>query len=221
MITVLLADDQFVTRYVLEHVCAAEPDMNVVGIAKTGDEALALALQTRPDVAVLDIKMPGLSGLEVTSRLSRRLPDTRVIVLTALDSYGFASRAIEAGAKAFLKKHSITREIVPAIRKVYRGGDYLDPVLAQCVALKSIRQERSPVERLSARELNVLMAMLRGESTAAISEALCLSAKTIERHRRSIRQKLNVSNDAQLGVVAARYGLDPVADDLECVECEL
>lgn len=212
MINILLADDQSLTRTLLTGVCESAVDIKVVGAVETGEAALDLALRTKPDVAVLDIKLPGISGLEVARRLTRRLPQTKIVVLTALDSYGFAARAMAAGAKAFLTKQAMVREIVRAIHKVYAGGNYLDSEIAQRMALAHIRDQGSPIDKLSDREIDVLLLMLRGHTMAEISDTLKLAAKTVEHHRRSIRQKLNVTTDAQLGVVAARYGLDPLAD---------
>ena len=212
MITILLADDQGLTRTLLTGVCEAATNIKVVGAVETGEAALDLALRIKPDIAVLDIKLPGISGLEVARRLTRRLPQTKVVVLTALDSYGFAARAMAAGAKAFLTKQAAVRELVSAIRKVYAGENYLDSEMAQRMALAHIRDEGSPIDRLSDREVDVLLLLLRGQTTAEIADTLKLAAKTVEHHRRSIRQKLNVTTDAQLGVVAGRYGLDPLAD---------
>jgi two-component system invasion response regulator UvrY len=212
MIKILLADDLEMVRFMLKGLCESEADFKVVGAVETGEAAIELALRTQPDVAVLDIKLPGISGLEVARRLTRRLPDIKIVVLTALDSYGFAARAMAAGAHAFLTKQAVVRELVNAIRKVYAGGSYLDSEIAQRVALAQIRDEGSPVDKLSDREIDVLLLMLRGHTTAEISDKLALAAKTVEHHRRSIRQKLNVTTDAQLGVVAGRYGLDPMAE---------
>jgi len=212
MIRILLADDLGMMLHLLRGLCEADGGFEVVGAVETGEAAIELALRIKPDVMVLDIKLPGISGLEVARRLTRRLPDTKIVVLTALDSYGFAARAMAAGAQAFLTKQAVVRELVNAIRKVYAGGNYLDSEMAQRMALAHIREEGSPVDKLSDREIDVLLLMLRGHTTAEISEKLALAAKTVEHHRRSIRQKLNVTTDAQLGVVAARYGLDPMSE---------
>ena len=212
MIRILLADDLGMMLHLLRGLCESDGGFEVVGAVETGEEAIELALRTKPDVVVLDIKLPGISGLEVARRLTRRLPDTKIVVLTALDSYGFAARAMAAGAHAFLTKQAVVRELVNAIRKVYAGGNYLDSEMAQRMALAHIRDEGSPVDKLSDREIDVLLLMLRGHTTAEVSEKLALAAKTVEHHRRSIRQKLNVNTDAQLGVVAGRYGLDPFAE---------
>ena len=144
MINILLADDQSLTRTLLTGVCESAVNIKVVGAVETGEAALDLALRTKPDVAVLDIKLPGISGLEVARRLTRRLPQTKIVVLTALDSYGFAARAMAAGAKAFLTKQAMVREIVSAIHKVYAGGNYLDSEIAQRMALAHIRDQGSP-----------------------------------------------------------------------------
>ncbi len=215
MIEILVADDQGMMRTLLTGVCRAEGDMTVVAEAETGEEAIRLAETTRPHVAVIDIKLPGISGLEVTRRLTRRLPETKTIVLTALDGSGFAARALAAGAKGFLTKHAIAHEVVRTIRKVHGGLTYVDSNLAQRIALDHLRLDETPVDTLSDREIEVLLLMLRGLTAAEISQTLSLSGKTVEHHRRSIRTKLNVTTDVQLGVVATRYGLDPMVEDWE------
>ena len=213
MIRILLADDLGMMLHLLRGLCESDGGFEVVGAVETGEEAIELALRIKPDVMVLDIKLPGISGLEVARRLTRRLPDTKIVVLTALDSYGFAARAMAAGAQAFLTKQAVVRELVNAIRKVYAGGNYLDSEMAQRMALAHIREEGSPVDKLSDREIDVLLLMLRGHTTAEISEKLALAAKTVEHHRRSIGQKLNVTTDAQLGVVAGLEVGDRLVDD--------
>lgn len=212
MIRALLADDQRMMRTLLGRVCQIEEDIELVGVAATGEEALSLAERIRPDVAVLDIKLPGISGLEVARRLRRRLPTSRIVVLTGLDSYGFAARALAAGANAFLTKHAAVNELATAIRMVHQGRDYIDLAMAQSIALAHVRNEHSPIEQLSDREMEVLFMMLQGHTALEISGMLALAPKTVEHHRRSIRQKFHAQTDAQLGVLAARYGFDPLGE---------
>jgi len=210
MIEIVIADDQGMMRTLLTEVCSAGQDMTVVGAVATGEEAIELVQATRPDVAVIDVKLPGISGLEVTRRLSRQLPEVRVIVLTALDDSGFAARALLAGARGFVTKQAVAKELVAAIRAVHARREYLDSAVAQKVALGHLRQEGSPIDKLRDREVDVLLLMLRGQIAAEISATLDMSPNTVEHHRRAIRLKFNVTTDAQLGVVAARYGLDPL-----------
>lgn len=212
MIEILIADDQGMIRTLLTGICNASDDMNVVGEANSGEAAIQLAHATKPDVALIDIKLPGISGLEVTRRLTRRLPQTHIIVLTALDGRDFAARALAAGAKGFLTKNAVVHELIRTIRKVDSGRRYLDAGLAQRIALENLSLGEAPVDQLSDRELEVLLLMLRGLAAAEISETLSLAGKTVEHHRRSIRRKLNVATDAQLGMVAARYGFDPMVE---------
>ncbi len=212
MITILLADDQGMIRTLLAGVCNAAEDMTVVGEAESGEAALKLAHATTPNVALIDIKLPGISGLEVTRRLRRQLPQTRVIVLTSMDDAGIATRAIEAGARGFLTKCAAFDEVVHAIRQVYTDQHYVDATLAQRITLDHLHREASPIDRLSDREMDVLLLMLRGMTATEISQTLSLAGKTVEHHRRSIRQKLSVTTDAQLGLIATRYGLDPMVE---------
>ena len=142
MIEVLIADDQGMMRTLLTGICNAAEDMTVVGEAKTGEAAIQLAQATRPDIALVDIKMPGISGLEVTRRLARQLPQTQVIVLTALDGHGFAARAMAAGAQGFLTKQAVVHELLRTIRKVHGGGCYLDSGVAQRIASGALTSRR-------------------------------------------------------------------------------
>ncbi len=212
MIEILVADDQSMIRTLLSGVCRAAEDMTVVGEAESGEAALRLAHATQPDVALVDIKLPGISGLEVTRRLRRQLPNIRIVVLTSLDDCGFATRALEAGAMGFLTKRAALHELVHAIRLVHTGQQYVDANLAQQIALDQLREKETPVDKLSDREMDVLLLLLRGLTGNEISQTLSLSSKTVEHHRRNIRAKLGVATEAQLGVVATRYGLDPIVE---------
>lgn len=148
----------------------------------------------------------------VIRRPTREKPQTHIIVLTALDGRDFAARALAAAAKGFLTKHAVVHELVRTGRRDYAGRSYVDASLAQRIALDHLRQSEAPVDQLSEREVEVLLLMLRGQTAAEISDILSLAGKTVEHHRRSIRRKLDVATDAQLGVVAARYGFDPTVE---------
>jgi len=219
MIEILIADDQGMIRTLLSGICNGADDMRVVGEVPTGEAAIELAHAKRPHVALVDVKLPGISGLEVTRRLHRQMPQTHVIVLTAMDGANIAARAFAAGAKGFLTKQAVVHELVRTIRKVHTGRCYVDAGLAQKIAIEQLRQGVTSVDQLSDREVDVLLLMLRGLTAAQISDTLSLAGKTVEHHRRSIRNKLDVATDAQLGVVAARYGFDPMIDG--SVECPL
>jgi two-component system invasion response regulator UvrY len=219
MINILIADDQGMFRTLLSGICNAADDMCVVAQAPTGEAAIELVHATQPHIALIDVKLPGISGLEVTRRLTRQRPMTHVIVLTAMDGASIAARAFAAGARGFLTKQAVVQELVRTIRKVHTGRCYVDAGLAQKVAIEQLRQGVNSVDQLSDREVDVLLLMLRGLTAAEISDMLALAGKTVEHHRRSIRRKLDVATDAQLGVVAARYGFDPTVDGT--AECSL
>ncbi len=212
MIDILIADDQGMIRTLLIGLCDAADDMRVVAQAESGEAAIGLVHAKRPHVALVDVKLPGISGFEVTRRLSRQVPQTHIIVLTAMEGASIAARAFAAGARGFLTKQAVVHELVRTIRKVHTGRCYVDAGLAQKVAIDHLRQGVNSVHQLSDREVDVLLLMLRGLTAAEISDTLSLAGKTVEHHRRSIRRKLDVATDAQLGVVAARYGFDPMID---------
>ena len=143
---------------------------------------------------------------------ARQQPQTLIIGLTMLNGREFAARALAAGAKGFLTKHAVVHELVRTGRRDYAGRSYVDASLAQRIALEHLSQSEARVDQLSDREVEVLLLMLRGQTAAEISDILSLTGKTVEHHRRSIRRKLNAATDAQLGVVAARYGFDPTVE---------
>lgn len=212
-IKILVADDHGIVRTLLDMLCRSTEGFTIVADAHDGETAIKRALATRPDVALIDIKLPGISGIEVTRRLNRALPETKVIILTALEGAEFAASALAAGAMAYLTKNAVSHELVRTIRNVHEGRCHIDASLAQRVAMAALRREDALADRLTHREIDVLFHLLRGHTAAEISQALSLAPKTVEHHRRAIRRKLQVTTDAQLGVVAARYELDPPLDE--------
>lgn len=175
MIRVLIADDQAMIRGAFAALLGMEPDLTVVAQVGSGDEVLPAALEHRPDVALLDIQMPGLDGLAVASVLADRLPDCRVVILTTYGRPGYLRRALEAGAVGFLVKDAPAERLIDAIRRVHSGLRVVDPELA----VESLSLGESP---LTGRERDVLTAAADGGTVAEIARKMYLSEGTVRNH---------------------------------------
>ncbi len=208
MIKVLLVDDHELVRTGIRHILDEASDIEVIGEASSGDEALTNARRLEPDLVLMDVNMPGMGGIEATRRMVRLLPDVKVIALTILAEDPFPARLNEAGAKGYLTKGCPAAEVLDAIRMVYRGQIYV----ASSVARKHMLADwngvaATPFEELSAREMQVAMMILDGQRTQEISDGLCLSPKTVSTYRQRIYEKLSVKNDVELTRLAYRHDL--------------
>ncbi len=208
MIKVLLVDDHELVRTGIRHILDEAPDIEVIGEASSGDEALANARRLAPDLVLMDVNMPGMGGIEATRRMVRLLPNVKVIALTILDEDPFPARLNEAGAKGYLTKGCPAAEVLDAIRMVNRGKIYV----ASSVARKHMLADwngvaATPFEELSAREMQVAMMILDGQRTQEISDGLCLSPKTVSTYRQRIYEKSRVKNDVELTRLAYRHDL--------------
>lgn len=213
MIKVLLIDDHEIVRCGIRRILQDVQGMKVVGEAKTGEEGVTLCREHHPNVVLMDVKMPGIGGLEATRKLQRLLPDVKVIVLTMCKDEPYPSRLLESGAEGYLVKDCAVDELIQAIRAVNAGQRYITPEIAQQLAFKHLRgSEASPFETLSERELQIMMMITNGEKIQAISEKLCLSSKTVNTYRYRIFAKLNVSSDVALTHLAIRHGVLDVED---------
>ncbi|MEZ0071156.1 two-component system response regulator DesR [Planotetraspora sp. GP83] len=187
VIRVMLAEDQSMIRGALASLLGLEPDIEVVGEAATGDEALAVAVTTKPDIALLDIEMPGMDGITAAGEIRRRLPECQVMILTTFGRPGYLRRAMEAGAAAFLVKDSPARELAAAIRRVLAGERVIDPGLAAA----ALSAGPNP---LSARERDVLAAAVDGSTISDIARRLHLSEGTVRNYLSSAIQKTAARN---------------------------
>jgi len=204
---VMLVDDHAVVRMGFRLLLDGSPDIRVVAEAESGEDAVRRYSEVKPDVVVLDLSMPGIGGLEALSRILAREPGARVLVLTAHEDVMHAKRVLKAGALGYLSKRSAAEELIQAIRQVHAGRTYLEPAIAQQLAMEQLTGTRSPVDMLSEKEFKVFLALARGQSVAEIAEVLSLSPRTIGTHLYNIKQKLGASNSAELAIVAMRYGL--------------
>ena len=200
MIRLLIADDHAIVRDGLKRILAAVPDMQVAAEAASGDQALALVRAQDFDVLVVDMSMPGLSGMDLIKRLRIEKPASRVLVLSMHGEKQYAARALKAGAAGYLNKDSAAEQLVGAIRKIAAGGMHI----TEAAAVSLVVAERAPHEALSNREFDVLRLLVEGLSPTEIGEKLHLSVKTVSTHKTHILEKLGVGGTAEL----VRYALD-------------
>ena len=200
MIRVLLAEDQAMVRGALAALLRLEPDIDVVADVERGDEIVPLATSTRPDVALLDIELPGRDGLAAAAQLREELPSCRVVMLTTFGRAGYLRRAVDAGAVGFLLKDAPAAELAKAIRAVMADRRVIDPGLA----LSALSEGDNP---LTSREREVLQLVAEGKSTKEVAQLLGISFKTAESHRTRIMKKTHIHETAGLVRYAVRRGL--------------
>lgn len=213
MIRVLLVDDHALFRSGMRSILEGQEDLEVVGEAETGEEAVEQVRQLSPEVVLMDVHMPGIGGIEATRRAVRIDPGIRVIALTALDDEPFPSKLLDAGALGYLTKGCPADELVKAIRQVMRDKPYISADVAQKLSLSRLvnKGETSPVGKLSPREMQVMMMITQGKTTQEISDALFLSPKTVSTYRTRLFEKLDLHNDVELTHFALRHGLIEVS----------
>jgi two-component system response regulator NreC len=213
MIRVLLADDHTLFREGLRALFAGEPDVEVVGEARDGEEALRKAAELRPDVVVMDIQMPVLDGVESTRRIRAAAPDVKVLVLSMYDDEEHAKRLLAAGAAGFMLKRATSDQLVHALREVVAGGMPLDPGVAARVMRDYVRRVQGDLDEepaggdLTPRELEVLRLVAEGRTNQAIADQLGLSRKTVDVHRTNLMRKLDLHDVTDLVKYALRRGL--------------
>lgn len=197
-IRIVLADDHWLMRDETRRILEQYPDLKVVGEAEDGQQAMELIEQLQPDVVILDIRMPKLSGIEVVQGMKERSPDTKALILTAYDDDAYILSLIEAGALGYLLKTTRENELIDAVRRVHLGETVLQPAIANKIAhlwrqnQQSTRQE--PFNKLSLREQEVLKLVTKGLRNKAIADELSISDRTVEAHLNSIFAKLGVSS---------------------------
>lgn len=209
MIKVLLADDHSIVRAGLRRIVEESGDMAVVAEASDGREAIRLVREHLPDVAVIDISMPEIGGLEVIHRLGPEFPDLPILILTMHEEQQYAVRVIEAGAMGYITKKSAPEQLVTAIRKVHAGMRFLTEEAAESLALHVAkgRTGKSPLDLLSARELQVLRRLALGHTNREIALAYNISIKTVDTYRLRLLKKLELRNNAELSRFAIQNRL--------------
>lgn len=206
MIKVLIVDDHALVRMGIRRLLEDMSDVTVVADAENGEQALRLVKQHTPHVVLLDMKMPGIDGWEVTRRLKKSNPQIKVIAVTAMCSDLLSTRVLQLGAMGYLTKESGAEEMAAAIRKVAKGEKYLSAEIAQKMAINSVQElHDSPFETLSEREMQVMLMITSGMSVQEISERLFLSSKTINGYRYRLFEKLGIKNDVELTYLAMKH----------------
>ncbi len=199
MICVLIADDHAVVRRGLRQILAETPDIQVAAEANTPQEVLELVRKKRFDAVVLDINLPGASGLTLLADLRRERPELPVLILTMYSEEQYAVRAIKAGAAGFLTKESAPDKLIEALRKVASGGRYVSAELAETLASVLAGDAKgAPHERLTDREFEVMKLLASGKSVSQVARSLSLSVKTVSTHRTRILQKMGMKTNAEL-----------------------
>ena len=216
MITIVLADDHTVVRQGLRMLLEAVPDFSVLGEASDGLEALQLVEKFQPDVLIVDVRMPGITGLEVARQISQRMPQTRVIVLSMHVNEAYVLEALRSGAVGYVLKDSSATEVVQAVRNVVLGLRYLSaPLSERAIEIYLQKAQQSSLDHydtLTTREREVLHLAAEGYSNPEIAEKLSISSRTVETHRTNLMRKLNFRNQTDLVRFALKRGILPLDD---------
>ncbi len=207
-IRVFLVDDHVLVRTGMKMILGGEVDIEVVGEADSGEDALPMIRKLKPDVVLCDLHLPGVSGLEVTERVVKGDHGTRVIVVSVLEDGPMPKRLLEAGASGYVGKGGDSAELLRAVRDVARGKRYLASGVAQAMALSGMQGGGgSPFEALSAREMEIALLLTQGLRQEDIAKRLSLSAKTVNTHKTRLFEKLGVGDSIALARLASQYGL--------------
>lgn len=213
MTRILVADDHDLVRMGIVRMLKDIKEFEVVGEACSGEEAVKLARELKPDIVLMDVRMPGIGGLEATRKVAAASPKTRIIAVTSVSDDLFPERLMKAGASGYVTKGAGFEEIVNAINIVKCGNLYMSPAIAQQLALRTLSpNESSPFESLSERELQTSMMIAGGRRVQDIAETLCVSTKTVNTYRYRIFEKLSINSDVELALLAVKHKLLDVDD---------
>ena len=211
MIRIVLIDDHELVRTGFRMILQQQPDIQVCGEAASAEDGLRLIRSLKPEIALVDVHMPGMSGIELTERVSRAGMSTRIVVVTVVvtvvDDGRFPKRLLDAGASGYLTKGCNADELVVAVRQVAGGRRYLAPAVAQQLALSTLDGDGSPFDSLSSRELEVAMMLVRGKPLTIIGEQLNLSPKTVSTYKQRLMEKLQVDHVLGLAHLMTAHGL--------------
>jgi len=209
---ILIADDHPLVREALSRVFSNQKDMEVVGEAADGEEAVEMASRLKPDVLVMDIMMPKVDGLEATRRIKRLVPNVAILILTAYDDDSYVLGLLEAGAAGYLMKSARGQDLVEAVRSIKAGESVLHPRIIEKLLRRAVTgsvkvEEKKVVEPLTAREKEMLRLVAAGMSNKEIADKLCLSVRTVKAHLSNIFNKMNVASRSEALVMALRLGI--------------
>lgn len=207
MVRVVLVDDHELVRAGFRLILSGQSDIEVAGEAGSAEDGLRLIRALKPEVALVDVHMPGMSGIELTERVRRADLPTHIIILTMVDDARFPRRLLQSGALGYLTKACPADELLTAVRNVAQGRRYLDATIARQMALAAVDGEVSPLESLSARELEVALMLARGSAVNEIAERLHLSPKTVSTYKQRLFEKLDVEHTIALAHLLSAHGL--------------
>jgi len=214
VITLLIIDDHELVRTGIRRLLEDQAHIAVLAEAASGEEAIKLASELKPEIILMDISMPGIGGLEATQRLLQINPKQKIIILTAHTEGPFPKVLLRAGAVGYISKNSGLSEMQAAIETIHQGKPYISPDIAQKLAIAALNPDNdSPFDRLSQRELQIIMLIAQGLRTQEIAKRLCLSPKTISTYRSRLMDKLEVPSVVELMKLAEQHGLNeqPIA----------
>ena len=203
----MLVDDHAVVRGGFKVLLQTWADVEVVAEAASGEEALQRYETVRPDVVIMDIAMAGMGGIEAIKRLLAKDPQVRILTLSAHEDTSYSKRALQAGALGYLSKRTAPEMLIDAIRLVAQHNRFIDPDIPQRMAMQDLDGDQNPLEKLSPREFEVFVQLAKGQSVLQISETLNLSSSTVGTHLYKLKQKLQLSNQSEITLLAMRHGL--------------
>lgn len=206
-IRIMLVDDHAVVRSGLRRMLEQKAGFEIVAEAESGEQAYHLFSESRPDVTVMDISMPGMGGMEAVRRIMSRFSSARILVFSMHDNAAFASQALKSGVKGYVTKTGASNDLMKAIQEVARGKTYLSPEVAQKVALQTLIGGDDPLQQLSPREFEVFRLLADGVSVDNIASMLKISQKTVANYHTMIKQKLGVSSSIEFVRLAIRHGV--------------
>ncbi len=208
LIKVLVVDDHDLVRMGITRMLSDVSDISIVGEANSGEEAIIQARALKPDVVLMDVRMPGIGGLEATRKLLQHDRSIRVVAVTVCDEEPFPTRLMQAGASGYVTKGAALDEMVTAIRKVAAGQRYISPDIAQILLARMYDPDNAgPFDSLSEREMQIALMIVGCEKVQGISDKLHLSPKTVNTYRYRIFEKLNITSDVELTLLAVRHGM--------------
>ena len=204
---ILLADDHGVVRQGFRRILETQPDLEIVGEASNGNQAVERAAELSPDVVVMDVAMPELNGIEATRRITERSPHCKVLALSMHKDSVYVREILKAGARGYLLKDSIDADLLAAVRAVASGEGYLSPAVANAVLIDYRQHVSDPIDLLTSREREVLQLIAEGKTNKEIATSLNLSVYTVDAHRGRVMEKLNLHSTGELVRFAVRKGL--------------
>jgi len=209
-IRIMLVDDHAVVRMGFKLLLEGASDVEVVAEAESGEDAVRSFQDHAPDIVVMDISMPGIGGLEAIDRILAKRANQKILVLSGHEDVMHARRVLKSGASGYLTKRSAADALIDAVRSVASGKTYLEPQIAQELAVEQLSGKKDPVDSLSEKEFKVFIALASGQSVQEIADVMSLSPRTVGTHLSNIKKKLGASNGAELAIIAMRSGLiDP------------